>query len=74
VDYTWACFRPAHPDHLPIVDRLPGFDNVWMTTGHYKTGILLAPGTANALVTWMQTGRRPVEVEPFGLARVPGVA
>lgn len=70
LEYTWACFRPAHPDHLPIIDRLPAFENVWMTTGHYKTGILLAPGTANALVRWIQSGERPADLEPFGLARV----
>src|SRR5579859_241472 len=31
VEYTWACFRPAHPDHLPVIDRVPGVDNAWLT-------------------------------------------
>ena len=70
IEYAWACFRPAHPDHLPVIDRLPGTDNAWFTSGHYKTGILLAPATAHALAMWLKTGARPTEVEPFGLARL----
>src|SRR5262249_53541246 len=49
LDYTWACFRPAHADHLPVIDRVPGLSNAWLTSGHYKTGIMLAPATGNAL-------------------------
>jgi len=70
VEYTWACFRPAHPDHLPVIDRVPGVDNAWLTSGHYKTGILCAPGTANALAAWMATGAAPREIAPFALSRV----
>jgi glycine oxidase len=68
--YTWACFRPAHPDHLPIIDRVPGLSNAWFTSGHYKTGILCAPGTARALTDWIRTGKRPSAVEPFDVARL----
>ena len=74
LDYRWACFRPAHPDHLPVIDRVPGLDNAWLTSGHYKTGILLAPGTGRALSEWMGSGSKPAEVEPFGLARLARVA
>jgi glycine/D-amino acid oxidase-like deaminating enzyme len=72
VDYTWACFRPVHPDHLPVVDRLPGLSNAWLTTGHYKTGILMAAATGEALAAWVSTGSPPPEVAPFHLSR-PGL-
>jgi glycine oxidase len=74
VEYRWACFRPAHPDHLPVIDLLPGFDNVWMTSGHFKTGILLAAGTGRALAQWMATGSPPDEVLPFNARRLIGAA
>jgi glycine/D-amino acid oxidase-like deaminating enzyme len=70
MDYTWACFRPAHPDHLPVIDRVRGVENAWLTCGHYKTGILLAPGTGRALADWMSSGVPPAGVEPFRLARL----
>jgi len=69
VAHQWACFRPAHPDHLPVIDRLPGVANAWLTSGHYKTGILLAPATGNALAEWLRTGRCPAQVAGFGVDR-----
>ncbi|HLA63244.1 MAG TPA: FAD-dependent oxidoreductase, partial [Rhodothermales bacterium] len=37
--------RPAARDHAPLVGRAaPG---VWLATGHYRHGILLAPVTAD---------------------------
>jgi glycine oxidase len=69
VAHQWACFRPAHPDHLPVIDRVPGVSNAWLTSGHYKTGILLAPATGQALADWIRTGQRPAHVEGLGADR-----
>jgi glycine/D-amino acid oxidase-like deaminating enzyme len=68
-EYRWACFRPAHPDHLPVIDRVPGVDNAWITSGHYKTGILMAPATGAALAQWLKSGSPPEWVNAFTLAR-----
>jgi glycine oxidase len=69
LEYTWACFRPAHPDHLPVIDRVPGLANAWITTGQYKTGILMAPATGRALAEWLTTGAAPAEVAAFRISR-----
>ncbi len=68
-EYTWACFRPAHPDHMPVIDRVPGLENAWFTSGHYKTGILVAPATGRALAEWLRSGTSPGAVRPFNVAR-----
>jgi glycine/D-amino acid oxidase-like deaminating enzyme len=47
--YQWCCFRPRHPDGYPVIDRVPGLDNAWLTSGHYRTGILMAPVTAQII-------------------------
>ena len=60
--YQWCCFRPRHPDGHPVIDRIPGLDNAWLTSGHYRTGILLAPVTAQAIARWIGTGQPPAEV------------
>ena len=73
VEYQWACFRPAHADLLPVIDRVPGVANAWMTSGHYKTGILMAPATGRAIAEWIASGARPAEIQPFGLARLKSV-
>ena len=42
VAYQWCCFRPRHPDRRPVIDRVPGLANAWLTSGHFRTGILNA--------------------------------
>ena len=34
---------------MPIMGRLPGWDNAWVSTGHFRNGILLAPISGNLL-------------------------
>jgi glycine oxidase len=71
ISHQWACFRPAHPDHLPVVDCIPSLNNAWLTSGHYKTGILMAPATGQALAEWIGTGTQPQEVAGLGMERFP---
>jgi glycine oxidase len=70
VGYQWACFRPAHPDLLAVIDRVPSLSNAWLTSGHYKTGILNSAATGRALAEWIRSGERPPEVAAFGLQRL----
>ena len=74
VDYQWACFRPAHPDLLPVIDRVPSLSNAWLTSGQYRTGILMAPATGGALARWIATGQRPPEIAAFGVDRLRTLA
>lgn len=69
VTFAWTCFRPHHPDGLPVIDRVPGVDNAWFTSGHYRTGILMAPATATLLVHWLATGDRPPLAGAFACDR-----
>jgi glycine/D-amino acid oxidase-like deaminating enzyme len=44
---TWHGLRPRPEGRpAPIIEWLPGYDNVLLATGHYRNGILLAPATA----------------------------
>src|SRR5205807_3788063 len=63
---TLAClvlFPADHPDRLPIVDRVPDIANAWFTSGHYRTGLLMAVATGEALARWIMEGRPRREVE-----------
>jgi glycine oxidase len=53
---SWAGLRPATPDALPVIGPSPETDsrggptaNNWLATGHFRNGILLAPGTARLM-------------------------
>jgi glycine oxidase len=43
----WAGLRPASPDGLPILGALGR--NVFVATGHFRNGVLLAPWTAEVM-------------------------
>lgn len=52
VDYevidTWWGYRPATPDDLPILGQGMAA-NLYLATGHYRNGVLLAPITAKLI-------------------------
>ncbi len=48
IEEFWWGFRPGTPDELPILGTSP-CDNLYLATGHYRNGILLAPVTASLM-------------------------
>lgn len=42
---AWNGFRPATANEQPVIQRL-GNSSIWLSYGHYRNGILLAPATA----------------------------
>ena len=71
--YQWCCFRPRHPDGRPVIDRVPGVSNAWLTSGHYRTGILLAPVTAQTLIRWIGSDEPPAEAPAWSSERFAGL-
>lgn len=65
----WAGFRPGTVDEEPIMGRVPGYDNLWAATGHYRTGVQMAVGTAEVMAASILNGTPDPEVEPFSPAR-----
>jgi thiazole synthase len=48
IEELWWGFRPGTPDELPILGR-SACENLFLATGHYRNGILLAPITASLM-------------------------
>jgi D-amino-acid dehydrogenase len=65
----WVGRRPLTPDGLPILGRVPPFENLFIATGHSMLGITLAPASGKALAEYVLSGRRPEVLAPFGLER-----
>lgn len=57
---SWAGLRPGTADELPVIDGCG--ERCWIATGHFRNGILLAPGTAR-LLREMVLGQ-PLSVDP----------
>jgi glycine oxidase len=66
---SWAGLRPASPDLLPIMGLLPGYANVWVSTGHFRNGILLAPSSGLLLARSILAGAEDPSLAPFSPAR-----
>ena len=51
-----ACLRPLTPDGMPIVDSVPGWNNLHLITGGGRKGILWSTGMAHALADLILNG------------------
>jgi len=62
---TWCGFRPWAPDGLPILGPWPGIEGLWVSTAHFRNGILLAPITARLMTEWITEGSPGMDVKDF---------
>ena len=65
----WAGLRPASDDDELIVGRVPDLDNVWICTGHFRSGALLAPGTSELLAESIVSGSVAPQLAAFDPGR-----
>jgi glycine oxidase len=68
IEETWAGLRPDSPDHLPILGPTD-LDGLLIATGHFRSGILLAPITARLMREWICSQTVSVDWERFSPLR-----
>jgi D-amino-acid dehydrogenase len=69
IEDRWYGWRPMTQDSLPIIDRSPKYENVWIAAGHNMLGVSMAPATGR-LVAEMVEGRRPfLDASPYRVGR-----
>lgn len=62
----WAGLRPGSPEGIPYIGPVPGFDGLWLNTGHYRNGLVLAPASC-CLLADLMSGREPI-IDPVPYA------
>lgn len=61
----WAGLRPGSPEGVPYIGEVPGYAGLWLNTGHYRNGLVLAPASCQLLADLM-TGRTPLlDPQPY---------
>ena len=65
---AWAGLRPGSADGLPILGAVPGWDGLWVASGHFRNGILLSPITGQLMARSLLEGKPPEGLSPFSLA------
>jgi len=57
--------RPASPDGLPILGKLPEIENVYAATGHGASGLQLGPYSGALVAALIQRRRVDLDVTPY---------
>ncbi len=62
---TWTGFRAATPDKLPLVGPCPGYEKLYLATGHEGLGITTSRGTAKLLVDQLLNRPSVIPLAPY---------
>jgi glycine oxidase len=66
---AWAGFRPWTPDELPYLGALPGSPGLYIASGHFRKGILLAPVTGHLMAQLLRDQEPSLSLSPFRFDR-----
>ncbi|HMP02337.1 MAG TPA: glycine oxidase ThiO [Gemmatales bacterium] len=69
VEKSWAGLRPASGDGKPILGPVPGFENLFVATGHFRSGLQLSPVTGMLMQQLLQGQTPELDLSPFRLDR-----
>ena len=66
----WAGLRPASFDGMPFIGRLAGWNDVFVSSGHFKTGLQLSTASSVVLADEMDGVSSQISLAPFSVARM----
>jgi len=69
VEDQWYGWRPMTWDSLPIIGRLPKFNNGLIATGHSMLGLTLAPVTGRLIAELIAERDPHIAVDAFSVSR-----
>ncbi|MDZ4820420.1 MAG: glycine oxidase ThiO [Planctomycetota bacterium] len=71
IETLWAGLRPGTADGLPYIGRVPGLENAFVATGHYRSGLYLSTGTALVMSRLLMNEMPLMDLHAFRLDREP---
>ena len=74
IERTWSGLRPFAAREEPFISRMPGQDNLFVATGHLRSGLQMSPGTAVLVRQLLQGHDASIPMEPYGLTPVHDVS
>ncbi len=69
----WAGLRPRTKDRVPFMGPCDSHDRVYLCTGHYKSGIGMAPLSAQCISAMINGQTPPFDMTPFLPQRKNGI-
>ncbi len=61
--------RPTSPDGLPVLGRVPGYDNIFVATGHGPSGLQLGPHSGAIVARMAQSQTAGLDLSAFAAGR-----
>jgi len=65
IEKHWAGLRPSSPEGIPFIMKYPDFNNLFINTGHFRNGVVMAPASAELLVDLMLGNKPKIDDIPF---------
>ncbi len=69
VEQEWYGWRPMTYDSLPIIDRSPILNNVWIAAGHNMLGLSMAPATGKLIAELWEGAPTHINPTPYRVSR-----
>jgi glycine oxidase len=69
LERCWAGLRPGSPDGWPYLGGVPGWDNLYLAAGHFRSGLQLSPGSGFVMKELLLGQTPSLPLEPFRLDR-----
>lgn len=65
VEHHWAGLRPGSPQGVPFIGEHPHITGLFVNTGHYRNGVVLAPASCRLLRNLVLGEASIVDAEPY---------
>ncbi len=69
IEKTWAGLRPGSYDSFPYMGRVPGHEQLYLSAGHFRSGIHLSCASAVLMANEMEGIANPIDLHPFRVGR-----
>lgn len=66
---AWMGYRPSIPDSVPVIGRLPGFNDILIATGHGHYGMIGAPATGRMIRDLLLDTPSEIAVDGYSIRR-----
>ncbi len=69
ITLTWSGLRPGSFDGVPYMGKIPHVENLFMASGHFRSGIHLSTGTALFMADLLESKKTFVDPDHFSILR-----
>ncbi|SFX75843.1 glycine oxidase ThiO [Marinospirillum alkaliphilum] len=63
VEHHWAGLRPGSVDGIPLMGEVPGYRNLFVSAGHFRNGLVLAPAATRVMADLLL--KREPQIDPL---------